>query len=197
MNNYYRPCAVLLLLALALLVTCLRVHAQPSRAIQARTGAAIVAWHTAHLNVRELTGNNDGPPIDQWLDLVGSPRRSPWCGATQGACQFALGLPRPAAAGAAKSWAVPARTYYVRGVRGSLDSLRAGHRVMFFYSNLGRIGHIGAFVSPLRPIRAGRPARGWVVVAGNTGTGGGRDGAGIHQNFYPAASLYAVANWSY
>ena len=169
----------------------------PARAVQARTGAAILAWHAAHLGVREATGNNDGPPIDQWLDLVGSPRRSPWCGATQGACQHDLRLPMPAAAGAARSWAVPARTYYVRGVRGSLDSLRAGHRALFYYANLGRIGHIGTLVSPARPVRRGRPARGWLVVAGNTGTGGGREGAGIHEYFYPAAELFAVANWSY
>lgn len=197
MNNYYRPCLVVLLLALALLVTCLRVHAQPSRAVQARNGAAIVAWHTAHLNVRELTGNNDGPPIDQWLDLVGSPRRSAWCGATQGACQHDLRLPMPREAGAAKNWAVPARTYYVRGVRGSLDSLRAGHRVLFFYSNLGRIGHITVAVAPGRSVRKGRPARGWYTIGGNTGAGGGRDGAGVRTVFYPSDAIYATSNWSY
>ena len=103
----------------------------------------------------------------------------------------------PREAGAAKNWAVPARTYYVRGVRGSLDSLRVGHRVLFYYANLGRIGHIGCLVSPLRAVRKGRPARGWVVAAGNTGTGGGRDGAGLHTYFYPSESFYAIANWSF
>ncbi len=186
-----------LLTWLLLIVSWQVAVAQPTRAVQARNAAAVLAWHTAHLNVREATGRNDGPEIDAWLRLVGSPRYSPWCGATQGQCQHDCRLPLPAAAGAAKSWAVPARTYYVRAVRGSLDSLRPGHVVMFYYANLGRIGHVGRLVMAQRPIRKGRAARGWLVVAGNTGTGGGRDGAGVHQYFYPAAELYAVANWLY
>lgn len=193
--------ARLLLVFLLVIALCVAMalpgHAQPGRAIQARNATAVLAWHATHLNVREATGNNDGPQIDAWLRLVGSPLRSPWCGATQGACQVANRLPMPRAAGAARSWAVPVRTYYVRAVRGALDSLRPGHCVLFYYANLGRIGHIGRLVAAQRPLRKGRPARGWLVVAGNTGTGGGRDGAGIHQYFYPAADLYAVANWLY
>ena len=188
---------ILAMEVLIILAACRMALAQPSRAVQARNATAVLAWHTAHLNVREATGNNDGPEIDAWLRLVGSPLRSPWCGATQGACQHAVGLPMPDGAGAARAWAVPGRTYYVRARRGSLDSLRPGHCVLFYYANLGRIGHIGRLVAAQRAIRRGRPARGWLVVAGNTGTGGGRDGAGIHQYFYPASDLYAVANWLY
>lgn len=188
------------LLTLFLIAHSFQVASQalvPPRTKQERAAQAVLAWHVHFGYVRELTGNNDGPEIDAWLRLVGSPLRSPWCGATQGQCQHDVKLPMPKLAGAARSWAVPARTYYIRGVRGSLDSLKPGHCVMFYYANLGRIGHIGRLVAPQRPIRKGRPARGWLVVAGNTGTGGGRDGAGIHQYFYPASDLYAVANWLY
>ncbi|GAA3940269.1 hypothetical protein GCM10022406_25380 [Hymenobacter algoricola] len=153
-------------------------------------------WSAAHLYVREATGRNDGPLIDTWARANGVPLRSPWCGLTQWAGQKACGLPVPKGAAGSYNWFLdPKRTYYVRGKRGSVDSLRAGHQVGFYYANLGRIGHIGRGIVAGRTIRKGRPVRGWYVNAGNTGAGGGRDGAGIRLVYYALPDFYACANW--
>lgn len=164
--------------------------------MQAQRAAKVLAWSAAQLGVREATGRNDGPQIDAWLRLVGSPPRSAWCGAYQGGGQKANGLPMPAGAGGSYNWAKDAkRTYFLRGVRGSIDSLRPAHQVMFYYPALGRIGHIGRAVTPGRPIRKGRAVRGWYCNEGNTGVGGGRDGAGVHLLFRAATEIHACANW--
>ncbi|WP_216726079.1 hypothetical protein [Hymenobacter siberiensis] len=190
--------AVAVLLALLGLLTA-AAPAPPSRAVQRANAARVLAWSQRQLGVREATGRNDGPMMDAWLRLVGSPRFSPWCGAYQGAGQQASALPMPAGAGAARSWTLPqsARTYYLRGLRGSVDSLQPGHQVTFYYPNLGRIGHVGRALSPTRALLRGRPARGWVVNEGNTGSGGGREGAGVHNITHAASDIYGAANWLY
>ncbi|TPG66052.1 hypothetical protein [Hymenobacter nivis] len=190
------------LLFVVLLLLGLRqyTHAQPvpSRAIQARYGAQLVAWTRTQLYLRELTGNNDAPEIDAWARANGVALRSSWCGLYQWKANKVLGLPTPRGAAGSYNWALdPVRTYYLRNRRGTLDSLKVGHRVMFYYSNLGRIGHIGLAVAASRKVRAGRPARGFIINAGNTGRGGGRNGAGVYDLFYASSDIYAAANWNY
>jgi hypothetical protein len=104
----------------------------------------------------------------------------------------------PAGAGRARNWfTLATRTYYVRGARGVPDSVKLGHKVGFYYANLGRIGHIEQVVAAKQGLRKGRPARGYTIWAGNTGTGGGREGARVHDIFYASTDLYAVADWNY
>lgn len=187
-----------IILVWAFLLLASRCHAQPTRAVQAANGARTLVWSATQLGVREATGRNDGPEVEAFLRVSGNRKGDPWCGAYQAAGQKACRLPFPAGAGGARNWAKdPKRTYYVRGLRGSVDSLKPGHQVMFYYVNLGRIGHIGRAVSPTRAVRRGRPARGWYCNEGNTGTGGGREGAGVHLLFRPATEIYAAANWLY
>lgn len=185
-------------LTLLLIAHSFQTAAQPGRAAQAAAGARAAVVAAGRLGIREATGKNDGPAIDAMLRLVGSPRFSPWCGAEQAWQQQLCGLPFPRQAGGARFWAVdPVRTYFVRGTRGSVDSLKPGHQVMFYYANLGRIGHIGRAVAPGRSVRRGRPARGWWCVEGNTGTSGTREGAGVHRLFRQANEFYACTNYLY
>lgn len=186
-------------LLLLLAISCqLLAIAQSSRAHQAANASCVLQWSATQLGVREATGNNDGPQVEAYLRVSGNHRGDAWCGAYQAAGQKTCGLPFPAGAGGARNWAKdPKRTYYVRGLRGSVDSLKPGHQVMFYYSNLGRIGHIGRAVQPGRAVRKGRPARVWYTNEGNTGTGGGREGAGVHLLTRLPTEFYAAANWLY
>ncbi|MGI4742613.1 MAG: hypothetical protein ACRYG7_46235 [Janthinobacterium lividum] len=173
-------------------------HRSVGPAQQRLNAACGLHWSAARLGVREATGRNDGPEVESYLRVTGNRRGDPWCGAFQAAGQQACGLPMPAGAGGARNWfALTPRTYYVRGIRGVPDSARLGHKVAFYYANLGRIGHVGQIAAIGRGVRRGRPARGFVVRAGNTGVGGGRDGAGVHDLFYSAADVYALSNWNY
>ena len=171
-------------------------------ASRARPGqpAAVLKVSASRLHIREKTGHNDGPDVEAAQRAAGArPGVDPWCGCEQFMEQKLAGLPSPAWPAAARNWSLASspRTYFIRGLRGSLDSLRPGHQVTFYYANLGRVGHVGRLVEASRAVRRGRPARGWVVRAGNTGTGGGRDGAGVHDVWYPSYELYAASNWLY
>lgn len=176
-----------------------KCHGQTSRAQQAANAKRVLAWSASKLGVREATGRNDGPEVEAFLKVSGNHKGDPWCGAYQAAGQKANALPLPAGAGGARNWTQPAnkRTYYIRGTRGSIDSLKPGHQVTFYYANLGRVGHVGRAVAAGRAIRKGRPVRGWYTNEGNTGTGGGREGAGVHQLYRASTDFYAAANWLY
>lgn len=154
----------------------------------------MLQWSAAHLHVREATGRNDGPEIWAWQALTGNARGVEWCGCYQAGGQKACGLPFPAGAGGARNWFLdPKRTYFLKGVRGSIDSLKPGHQVGFYYASHKRIAHIGRAIMPTRA----RGARGWYCNEGNTGKGGGRTGAGVHLLMRANWEIHAAANWLY
>jgi hypothetical protein len=190
------------LAGLAAVVCSLRAGGQPrpvSRAQQKANASCLLKSSAARLNVREATGRNDGPQVEAAQRAAGAKKGDPWCGCEQYVEQKLCGLPTPAWAAAAANWTLAgnSRTYYIRGQRGVADSIQVGDQVTFYYANLGRVGHVGRNVQATRSLRRGRPARGFIVRAGNTGSGGGRDGAGVHDVFYAATDVYAAANWKY
>jgi hypothetical protein len=169
-------------------------HRQRPGAVAAQLRAA-----AAELHVRELTGNNDGPEVLARQKAAGAKPRDPWCGCEMFWQQQVCQLPSPAWPAAARNWSQGSspRTFFIRGLRGSLDSVGLGHIVTFYYANLGRVGHVGKVVAVGRSVRAGRAPRTFLVNAGNTGRGGGRDGAGVYNVSYPAYQIYGASNWSY
>jgi hypothetical protein len=190
------------LAGLAAVVCSLRAGGQPrpvSRVQQKANAFCLLKSSAARLGVREATGRNDGPQVEAAQRAAGAKKGDPWCGCEQYVEQKLCGLPTPAWAAAAANWTLTgnSRTYYIRGQRGVADSIQVGDQVTFYYANLGRVGHVGRNVQATRSLRRGRPARGFIVRAGNTGSGGGRDGAGVHDVFYAATDVYAAANWKY
>jgi|GEM_PF-3520889 len=185
----------------AALINCLVLVllASPAQAQAPRPGTAkLLAVSASRLRVREATGRNDGVEVEAAQRLAGARVGiDPWCGCERNWWNVKAGRACPAWPAAAANWTKPssARTFYIRGQRGQLDSLRIADTVTFFYSNLGRVGHVGMVVATGRPLRAGRPPRTYLVRAGNTGSGGGREGAGVHDVTYSAESLYAAATW--
>jgi hypothetical protein len=189
----------LVMVIAALLLVARLSHAQPvpSRQVQAANAKRLLAWVATQKGVRELTGNNDGPQVEGYQRTTGNHKGEPWCGSYQATANKVCKLPFPAGAGAARNWKVPKRTYYEQGRFGSPDSVKPADRLMFYYRNLGRIGHIAMAVAPARSVRRGRPSRGWYTNEGNTGSGGGREGAGVHVLYRANTDFYAASNWSY
>jgi hypothetical protein len=170
----------------------------PAPAVQLANANCSLKWSYTQLYVRELTGRNDGKEVEAYQRLTGNHKGDSWCGSFQAAVQRACGLSLPAGAGGSYNWFKdPRRTYYVRGQRGNIDQIRLGDKAGFYYANLGRIGHILLVARESRPIRRGRPARGYILRAGNTGSGGGRNGAGVYDLYYDASAIYAASNWKY
>jgi hypothetical protein len=161
--------------------------------------ASLLKISASRLYIREATGHNDGAEVEVAQRAAGAKKGDPWCGCERFMWNKLAGLPTPAWPAAARNWSLTSspRTYYIRGLRGSLDSVKVGDTVTFYYANLGRVGHVGMDVAHSRPIRRGRPTRSFTVRAGNTGAGGGRDGAGNHDVLYAATDIYAGARWTY
>ncbi|MGI4872454.1 MAG: hypothetical protein ACRYFX_14905 [Janthinobacterium lividum] len=182
------------------LLSYLTSYAQPTHPPRAGQPTAVLQVSAARLYIREATGHNDGPEVEAAQRAAGArPGIDEWCGCEQYMEQHLCGLPSPPWPAAARNWTPPTspRTVYIRGLRGTTADIAPGYQVTFYYSNLGRIGHVGRAVSATRAVRRGRPARGWIVRAGNTGTGGGRTGAGVYDIFYSSYEIYAAANWLY
>jgi hypothetical protein len=191
-------CRLLAAIALLLVVVHYARAQAPSPALQVANANCSLKWSYSQLWVRELTGNNDGVQVEGYLRITGNRRGDSWCGAFQAAVQRACGLSMPAGAGGSYNWFKdPRRTYYVRGSRGNIDQIQLGHKVGFYYPSLGRIGHILLVTRESRPIRKGRPSRGFYLRSGNTGSGGGRNGAGVYDLYYDATAIYSAANWLY
>lgn len=188
-----------LLVVVSLVLLVVRAcHAQPIPAVQLANANCTLKWSATQLYVRELTGRNDGKEVEAYLRLTGNQKGESWCGAFQAAVQRACGLAMPAGAAGSYNWFKDTRrTYYVRGSRGTVDQIRLGDKVGFYYANLGRIGHILLVARESRPVRRGRPARGFILRSGNTGSGGGREGAGVYDLYYDANAIFAAANWNY
>ncbi|MBC6698085.1 hypothetical protein [Hymenobacter sp. BT190] len=188
-----------LLLGCWLLLTSLACPAQiASRAKPAAIECQLQA-SAERMHVRERTGRNDGPEVEAAQKAAGAKKFDPWCGCEMFVQQQSCGLPSPKWPAAARNWSqlTSTRTFFIRGLRGSVDSVRLGTIVTFYYANLGRVGHVGKVVGVGRPLRAGRAPRTFLVNSGNTGRGGGRDGAGVYNVNYPAYQIYGGANWSY
>jgi len=184
----------------AALINCMVVVLLPTPATaQVRRGAeCLLPTSAARLKVREKTGHNDGADVELAQRLAGARVGvDPWCGCERYLWNYRCGRRSPAWPAAARNWsrAQDKQTFYIRNQRGVLDSAKVTDTVTFFYSNLGRVGHVGMVVELGRPVRAGRPPREYRVRAGNTGSGGGRDGAGVHDVTYSAASIYAASTW--
>ena len=184
----------------AAVINCLVLVLLPTSAqAQVRRGAeCLLPTSAARLSVREKTGRNDGPEVELAQRLAGARVGvDPWCGCERFLWNYRCGRTSPKWPAAARNWSLPTdkRTFFIRGQRGVLDSVKVTDTVTFFYANLGRVGHVGMVVETGRPLRPGRPPREYRVRAGNTGSGGGRDGAGVHDVTYAAGSIYAASTW--
>lgn len=184
------------MMVLILLLVCFGSRGQQLPMAVANANCTL-KWSRSQLDVRELTGRNDGLAVEAMLRVTGNRKGDSWCGAFCATGQKFCGRPFPAGAGGSYNWFLlkSPKTFYVVGARGQLDWIHLGDYVGFYYTNLRRIGHIGIVVSEAGRVRRGRPARGYIIRAGNTGSGGGRDGAGVHDYFYSATDIHAASRW--
>ncbi|MGI4870687.1 MAG: hypothetical protein ACRYFX_05845 [Janthinobacterium lividum] len=165
---------------------------QPGRlvsppATQQANARRILAWEASQLYVREH-GYNRGPEVESYQRTTGNHAGEEWCGSFQATANARCALPFPAAAGGARYWFLLSslRTFFVQGVRGSVDNVQPGDRVGFYNPAARRIGHIGCVEA--------RARNGFVTIEGNTGR---LANAGVHRLSRGRGEIYAAANWSY
>lgn len=136
-----------------------------------------------YLFVREATNTNDGYWVEKMQKAVGAKKHDPWCGAIQGFVFLQCGLQIPKYAARAAAWfdaehSIPNR----EAIPGDL----AG----FYYKSLGRIGHIGMYLSPYVNKSP------YVVTGeGNTNDKQSNEGHRAAKLYRPRAVITHSANW--
>jgi len=144
------------------------------------------------LQVRELTGNNDGPEVERYLKFVKQSKGAPWCAAFVSWNLNAVGVTAPPNPKTAWSPAFAEPKYQVWSQQLAKSGkrkfqIRPGDVFTLYFPNLKRVGHTGF-------ITAGKDNY-WYTIEGNTAPYGSREGDGVYKLKRPKAKIYAITNF--
>jgi hypothetical protein len=158
---------------------------EPVIRTEASVRQAVIDTAMAYVGLRELTGKNDGPQIDKFLDSAGVGRRLAWCAAF--ACYgFKVnGLSTPNSCAWSPSWFPNSKLV-------SYDEVLPADLLSLWSAKQGRIYHIEIFHS-----KSGTNNR---SIGGNTGPTGSIgnfdvDGDGVYFKLRPRSTIHNYSNW--
>ena len=137
----------------------------------------IVQLARNEIGVRELTGNNDGKRVAEYLKAVGLKQEAPWCAAFVSWVfqQAGFALPRTA-------WS-PAM------FNSSVNVKQPQKAVVFgiYFPELKRVAHVGLVE---------RIDGDWLTtIEGNTNITGSREGDGVYRKRRHRKAIYSYADW--
>lgn len=141
--------------------------------------------YTEQIGTLEATGQNDGQMVETYLATTNQKAGAPWCAAfvnyvlLEAKCQVANSAWSP-------SWFPEWRTIYKRGEY-TKDIPRRGDVFGIYFSNLGRIAHVG-FIDQWGTDYV-------ITVEGNTNDNLSRDGDGVYKKRRATKTIYKVADW--
>ena len=140
----------------------------------------------SQLNVREIAPNRS-PEIDLYLKTVGSQVGNPWCGAFVGSNLYWCNIPNPNSA-----WSPDyAKQQDIIWTYTNSHSLKPmpGDVVTFYFSNLGRVGHVGFYESTDKDGY-------FITIEGNTGGGLlNREGDGVYKKKRSPYQIHAISRY--
>ena len=137
------------------------------------------------LYVRE-TSPNRGPMVDKYLTTVGSVLGVAWCGAFVGANLTWQEVPNPKSAWS-PDYAKPNDIIWMPKKKTSIEPL-PGDVVTYYYSNLGRVGHVGFFEKADKDDY-------FITIEGNTNGAGSREGDGVYKKKRDPNKVYAASRY--
>lgn len=147
----------------------------PTADQQIRTQLVNIA--SKEIGVREQTGNNDGPRVEQYLAAVKLKKGQPWCAAWVSWVYAQAGLPQPRSGWSPDLFPSSRIT----------PSALPGDVLGIYFADLKRIAHVGLVVE-----RRGD----WVTdLEGNTNITGGREGDGVYKKMRHIKTIYQTADW--
>lgn len=141
----------------------------------------------SQIDVRELTGSNDGYEVETYLGSTGLGKGNPWCAAFVYwcflQCKDTLAITSPAWS---PSYFNNEHNIYLRGEY-SRRPPQFGDLAGFYYSEKGRIAHIEFF--------DGENPKYYFTVGGNTNGEGSNEGDGVYRKKRPKRTIYAISSW--
>jgi hypothetical protein len=138
------------------------------------------------VGVVEYGGNNRGTRVEEYLRSTNLGPGHAWCAAFVHWTLRQHGIDTGKSNAWSPSWFPPQNTVYKRNTD-KKDLPRKSDVFGLYYTNLGRIGHVG-FVEELRGDVL-------ITVEGNTNGQGSREGDGVHRKRRPWKTIYAVSDW--
>lgn len=141
--------------------------------------------HT-QLDVRELTGKNDGPEVEKYLASVGLGKGYAWCAAFTAYNLNAFDVPNPNSAWS-PSWAQSKDIIWTPKGNKANNKVKPGDCFTLYYYSLKRVGHVGFVVSETNTH--------FITIEGNTNDGGSREGDGVYKKKRAKSKVYAVTNY--
>jgi len=143
----------------------------------AATRSHIVKLAENEIGVREKTGRNDGPRVEEYLRCVGLKKGQPWCAAFVSYIYQKGGFAKPRS-----GWS-PALFPASRLARSALP----GNLIGIYFPEHKRIAHVGIIV---------RREGDWITsVEGNTGISGSREGEGVFRKKRQVRTIHSMSDW--
>jgi len=144
--------------------------------------------YATELGVRELSGKNDGPKVEQYLHYVGLKKGNPWCAAFVCWALGNAGLSNPRSGWSPDLFPDANVTWRrSRALHADNKPPRPGDVFGIWFPQKGRIAHVG-FVDHW--------GENWMIsVEGNTNEAGSAEGDGVYRKRRLIASIYKVSDF--
>lgn len=146
----------------------------------------VVETYQSQIGVRELSGNNDGVAVEEYLKSTKLGKGHAWCAAFVNWCLECCNANRANSAWS-PSWFNARRNIYDRTKGGNLKFPAPGDVFGIYFASKKRIAHVG-FIHHWGD-------RYVLTVEGNTNEAGSREGDGVYQKRRVKKQIYQVANW--
>lgn len=139
--------------------------------------------YDSQIGVRELTGNNDGPEVQEYLKAANINQPVAWCGAFVKWVFNCCSISTTGNAWA-PSWFPASRTIWKQG-KGTAPN--TGDVFGIYFQSKKRIAHVG-FIDTWSTDHV-------VTVEGNTNAAGSREGDGVYRKRRLKSQIYAISRW--
>jgi hypothetical protein len=163
-----------------------------------RAAVQVLVCASGDLHVREATGRNDGPRVEQMLRNSGLPKGNPWCGSAVYTWLVEAGV-GGLGGGRAFAWSPawhPADRQVWTNARGINSKFqgkggkapRPADVFGLHYASLGRVGHVGLLFSDAGDY--------WITIEGNTNNAGSREGDGVYSKRRRKDQITVISRWA-
>ena len=148
---------------------------------------SLVRQIESEIGVRELTGNNDGERVQDYLKSSGLSGNYPWCAAfiywNYLRVGVTLDLKYPAYV---PSYFTQESIIYRRGKGFEKDPL-PGDLIGIYFKSKKRLAHIGFYYS--------ENGKYYITIEGNTNKKGSREGDGVYKKYRPKATIHSMSSF--
>lgn len=144
----------------------------------------IINYANKYIYVREIS-NNRSATIDSFNINVSVKVGSPWCASyVSWVLDPFVNNPHSAYS---PNFAKKKDIIYKKNLKNNIK-IKSGDVVTFYYSNLGRVGHVGLVIKQEGDIL--------YTIEGNTNDGGSREGDGVYKKKRDINKIYAITRYN-